>query len=142
MHAGGTYHIALTYDGSTVRLFLNGSLQASVGASGPIKQLACEDFLVGPLANGWMESDLQQRHDERLGRLDPDLIERSLYEQFHRTDVQSCERWQHSAAVEFRQTTSINSRRRRLPMGLHICSCAALVAASDRFRSWSSAILV
>lgn len=56
VHAGGTYLIALTYDGSTVRLFLNGSLQASVGASGPIKQLACEDFLVGPLANGWMES--------------------------------------------------------------------------------------
>jgi hypothetical protein len=54
---GSTYHIALTYDGSTIRLFINGSLQASAAASGPIKQLACEDFLVGPLAGGWMESN-------------------------------------------------------------------------------------
>ena len=53
---GTIYHLALTYDGSKIRLFINGTLQASASASGSIKQLACEDFLIGPLANGWMES--------------------------------------------------------------------------------------
>ena len=42
---GTTYHVALTYDGSTIRLFLNGTLKTSTSATGTIHQLACEDFL-------------------------------------------------------------------------------------------------
>ncbi len=53
---GTTYHVALTYDGSAIRLFLNGTLKASTSATGAIYQLACEDFLLGPLANGWLEA--------------------------------------------------------------------------------------
>ena len=56
MQKGTTYHVALTYDGSTIRLFLNGTLKTSTSATGTIHQLACEDFLLGPLASGWLEA--------------------------------------------------------------------------------------
>ncbi|HLH05685.1 MAG TPA: glycosyl hydrolase family 28-related protein [Terriglobales bacterium] len=56
VQAGTTYHIAFTYDGTMLRLFLNGALQGSTTATGAIKQLACEDFLLGPTPGGWLES--------------------------------------------------------------------------------------
>jgi hypothetical protein len=53
---GNVYHIALTYDGSTIRLFVNGVLKASQAATGTITQKMAEDFVIGPKINGFMES--------------------------------------------------------------------------------------
>ena len=44
---GTTYHVALTYDGATVRLFLNGTQQASSAATGTITQALTEMVHVG-----------------------------------------------------------------------------------------------
>jgi len=54
--AGNVYHIALTYDGSTVRLFVNGVLKASQAATGTITQKMYEDFTIGPKVSGFMET--------------------------------------------------------------------------------------
>ena len=82
---GNTYHMALTYDGSTIRLFINGTLQASATASGAINQLACEDFLIGPLANGWMEATFNNAMTN--GWIDSIRISSisSIHHQFHST---------------------------------------------------------
>ncbi|MGZ4816068.1 MAG: glycosyl hydrolase family 28-related protein [Terriglobales bacterium] len=53
---GNVYHIALTYDGSTVRLFVNGALKASQAATGTVTQKMAEDFVIGPKVNGFMET--------------------------------------------------------------------------------------
>lgn len=52
------YHIALTYDGSRIRLFLNGQLQASAPATGRIQEALTEDITVGPSVSGWPEGAL------------------------------------------------------------------------------------
>jgi Pectate lyase superfamily protein/Concanavalin A-like lectin/glucanases superfamily len=44
---GTVYHIALDYDGSTIRLFVNGSQVASQSASGTINQNPIEDVTLG-----------------------------------------------------------------------------------------------
>ena len=53
---GNVYHIALTYDGSMIRLFVNGTLMASQAATGPINQKVAEDFVIGPKVYDYMES--------------------------------------------------------------------------------------
>ena len=53
---GSVAHIALTYDGSTLRLFINGVLKSSVATSGMITQKMSEDFSLGPRVGGFMES--------------------------------------------------------------------------------------
>jgi len=53
---GNVYHLALTYDGSMIRLFVNGVMKASQAATGTITQKMYEDFLIGPKANGFMET--------------------------------------------------------------------------------------
>ncbi len=47
LSAGTTYHIAGTYDGSTVRLFLDGALVASTAGTGTIVQDVAEEVEVG-----------------------------------------------------------------------------------------------
>lgn len=54
---GNVYHIALTYDGITVRLFVNGVMKGSQAATGTINQKAAEDFVVGPKVLAFMESN-------------------------------------------------------------------------------------
>ena len=44
---GATHHMALTYDGSTARLFIDGSLQASAGATGGLVQKFHENWQIG-----------------------------------------------------------------------------------------------
>ena len=56
LQPGNVYHIALTYDGSTIRLFVNGVMQASQAATGTITQKAAEDFVIGPKVYGFMET--------------------------------------------------------------------------------------
>jgi len=53
---GNVYHLALTYDGSMVRLFVNGVLKASQAATGTINQKVAEDFVIGPKVGGFMET--------------------------------------------------------------------------------------
>jgi hypothetical protein len=53
---GNVYHIAFTYDGSMMRLFINGVLKGSTPASGTIFQKASEDLVLGPRLAGFMES--------------------------------------------------------------------------------------
>jgi hypothetical protein len=54
---GSVYHIALSYDGTTLRLFVNGVLKASTGATGTINQKMAEDFVIGPKVMAFMESN-------------------------------------------------------------------------------------
>jgi len=49
------YHIALSYDGSQIRLFLNGTQMASQAASGTVTEALTENFTVGPILSGWPE---------------------------------------------------------------------------------------
>jgi hypothetical protein len=53
---GNTYHIALTYDGSMMRLFINGAMKGSLAVSGAIKQRAHEDFTIGPKVQSFLEN--------------------------------------------------------------------------------------
>ncbi|HWR13912.1 MAG TPA: LamG-like jellyroll fold domain-containing protein [Terriglobales bacterium] len=53
---GSVAHIAMTFDGSSLRLFINGELKGSTAASGTISQAAGEDFVIGPRVAGFMES--------------------------------------------------------------------------------------
>jgi hypothetical protein len=46
--AGTVVHVALTFDGSNIRLFLNGVLKGTTAASGAIVQKMSEDFILGP----------------------------------------------------------------------------------------------
>lgn len=52
------YHVAMTYDGTTVRLFKNGVLDGSVAASGAVQQKATEIFSIGPLVTQFPESGI------------------------------------------------------------------------------------
>lgn len=52
---GTTVHVALTYDGSMLRLFLNGVLKSSTAVSGTIVQKSNEDFVLGPKVGGFLE---------------------------------------------------------------------------------------
>jgi hypothetical protein len=47
-----THHVALSYDGTTIRLFLDGTVVASAAASGPIKQLPFEDINIASTGEG------------------------------------------------------------------------------------------
>jgi len=53
---GTVSHIALTYDGSMVRLFVNGVLKASQAVTGTITQKMYEDFVIGSKVAGFMET--------------------------------------------------------------------------------------
>lgn len=55
---GTTYHVAMTYDGRMLRLFVNGRLEASTAASGTIVQRVWEDVVVGPLIHQWPEGSI------------------------------------------------------------------------------------
>jgi hypothetical protein len=55
---GNIYHIALTYDGSMVRLFVNGVLKASRAASGGIVQKMSEDMILGPKEGSFLDSSM------------------------------------------------------------------------------------
>jgi Concanavalin A-like lectin/glucanases superfamily len=48
LSVGTITHLALTYDGAVIRLFVNGALVASTPASGPITQSFYEDTIIGP----------------------------------------------------------------------------------------------
>lgn len=53
---GNVHHLTLTYDGSMVRLFINGVLQASATATGAISQQPHEDITLGPAVYDWPET--------------------------------------------------------------------------------------
>jgi hypothetical protein len=52
---GNIYHVALSYDGSAIRLFVNGVMLAQTGASGSITQQPTEDMFLGGQTAGWPE---------------------------------------------------------------------------------------
>ena len=54
--SGTVYHAAITYDGSNVRLFLNGTLIGTVAATGTIRQNVAEDVMLGAPALAWPDS--------------------------------------------------------------------------------------
>jgi hypothetical protein len=63
------YHVAMTYDGSALKLYVNGALDGSVTASGPIVQTATTLKFGGPGGGPWYFN----------GRLDePSLYDRAL----------------------------------------------------------------
>lgn len=51
-----TAHVEMSYDGSTVRLFVNGALAASEAATGTITQRPWEDVMIGPATTDWPEA--------------------------------------------------------------------------------------
>lgn len=53
---GTVAHIAFTYDGTTMRLFINGVMKASAVVGGTITQRMSEDFTIGSKVNGFPES--------------------------------------------------------------------------------------
>jgi hypothetical protein len=46
--AGNTYHIALTFDGSNIRLFINGALKTTTAAAGTVTMNKWERITLGP----------------------------------------------------------------------------------------------
>ncbi len=56
LHSGTTVHVAVTYDGSVLRLFVNGALQGSTPATGTIVQRMSEDVILGPREGDFLES--------------------------------------------------------------------------------------
>jgi hypothetical protein len=53
MSTGVVHHVALTYDGATIRLFLDGALVASDAATGTVTQGIQEDVTAGPRTTGF-----------------------------------------------------------------------------------------
>mgnify|MGYP005810466599 CR=1 FL=1 len=53
---GTVAHIAFTYDGAMLRLFVNGVLKASTPTTGGIYQTSGEEITVGPRVGGFLES--------------------------------------------------------------------------------------
>lgn len=56
--AGTVVHVALTFDGSNIRLFLNGVLKGTTAASGTIVQKMSEDFILGPKEGSFMDGSM------------------------------------------------------------------------------------
>jgi hypothetical protein len=50
---GVTYALACTYDGTTMRMFVNGALASSTPASGTLTQASTENMIIGPLIGAW-----------------------------------------------------------------------------------------
>ncbi|MGH7972113.1 MAG: LamG-like jellyroll fold domain-containing protein, partial [Limisphaerales bacterium] len=57
VQTGQWYHIATTYDGSTVRLYVNGQLDGSVAATGPIAT-STQPLRIGGDETGWFFNGL------------------------------------------------------------------------------------
>lgn len=55
---GVTHHLALSWDGTNARLFLNGTQVATTGAVGTLTQSLTEDVTVGPSIQDWPEATL------------------------------------------------------------------------------------
>ncbi len=53
MSIGAVHHVAISYDGATARLFLDGAVVASAAASGPLVQAYPEDVTVGARTAGF-----------------------------------------------------------------------------------------
>lgn len=58
MTLGGVYHYAATYDGTTLRLFRNGIMAASLVAAGVIRQHPMESVAIGGRWQGWHQTRL------------------------------------------------------------------------------------
>ena len=56
--ANTQYHVALSYDGTTIRLWLNGALEASAPATGNVVQQWWEDLILGPAYQIWPEQNM------------------------------------------------------------------------------------
>ncbi len=52
------YHVAMSWDGSTIRIFINGTLVASRSASGTIQQAITEDVTIGPSIYDWPDGSI------------------------------------------------------------------------------------
>ena len=52
------YHVAMSWDGSTIRIFINGALVASRSAGGTIQQAITEDVTVGPSIYDWPDGSM------------------------------------------------------------------------------------
>ena len=66
--ANTVYHVALQFDGSAVRLYVNGVEVGSHSASGTLTQSADEDILLGGHTEGW--PDLGSSSEHWLGNID------------------------------------------------------------------------
>lgn len=53
---GQVYHLALSYDGFTIRQFINGNIVSSAAATGTVKQQPHEDCTIGPAVQDWPET--------------------------------------------------------------------------------------
>lgn len=51
------YHLALTYDGSNIRVFINGNLDTTIAATGTIVQKFNEDICLGWSSSQWPQRD-------------------------------------------------------------------------------------
>ncbi len=52
------YHVAMSWDGSTIRIFINGTQVASRSAGGTIQQAITEDVTVGPSIYDWPDGTM------------------------------------------------------------------------------------
>ena len=55
---GTIYHVACSYDGTTLRSFINGVMVASLAAPGALVQQPWENVLLGALHNGFLNTEL------------------------------------------------------------------------------------
>ena len=52
------YHVAMSWDGSTIRIFINGTQVASRSAGGTIQQAITEDVTIGPSIYDWPDGSI------------------------------------------------------------------------------------
>lgn len=76
---GQNAHIALDYDGSTIRVWVDGVLKGSQAATGGINQATWEGVWLGNVGNAWPDHGLAALSDAPAGRIDGLRIGASRY---------------------------------------------------------------
>ncbi|MGD0075734.1 MAG: LamG-like jellyroll fold domain-containing protein, partial [Candidatus Binataceae bacterium] len=58
LSVNNVYHVAMSWDGSTIRIFINGTLVNSHAATGTLQQATTEDVTLGPSVYDWPDGTL------------------------------------------------------------------------------------